>query len=230
MAPDHLGCGLSDRPANFDYCLASHVSNLRRLINELDLKDATLVAQDWGGPIGLGALLSCTERFRRIVLLNTGAFRSRRMPWRIAVCRFPWLGTLAVRGLNAFSLAALRMAVAHPRCLKPQVRAGYLYPYDSWGHRIAVDRFVKDIPMNSRHRSWPELVAIEHGLVRLRPLPALLVWGMKDWCFTPYFLDRFMELLPQAEVERIESAGHWVLEDAEERVIRRIERFLDEQA
>ena len=61
-----------------DYRLASHIDNLSRLVAELDLRDATLVAQDWGGAIGLGAVLRMPERFRRMVLFNTAAFRSRR--------------------------------------------------------------------------------------------------------------------------------------------------------
>ena len=74
--------------------------------------DGPLVAQDWGGTIRLGALLAARERFERIVLFNTGAFRPWFIPWRIRACRVPLLGRLAVQGANAFSLAALRMTLA----------------------------------------------------------------------------------------------------------------------
>ncbi|HEX4000436.1 MAG TPA: alpha/beta fold hydrolase [Pirellulales bacterium] len=226
VAPDHLGCGLSDKPATFDYRLSSHIANLSRLVDELDLRDATLVAQDWGGAIGLGAVLRSPERFSRLVLFNTGAFRAPRMPWRIRICRTPGVGPVLVRGLNGFSRAALRMAVAHPERLTPAVRAGYLFPYDSWRNRIAIDRFVHDIPMRPSHPSYGQLVEIERGLPLLADRPTQLIWGMRDWCFTPWFLERFIEIFPAAEVHRVPDAGHWVVEDACEQIVPLVERFL----
>ena len=226
IAPDHLGCGLSDKPADFDYRLSSHIDNLSRLVTELDLRDVTLVAQDWGGAIGLGAVLRTPERFARLVLFNTGAFRASTMPWRIRICRTPGLGPILVRGLNGFARAALRMAVAHPERLSPAVRAGYLFPYNSWKNRIAIDRFVHDIPMRTDHPSYAQLVEIERGLPSLADRPTQLIWGMRDWCFTPKFLDRFIEIFPTAEVHRFPDAGHWVVEDAHERIIPLVDRFL----
>jgi haloalkane dehalogenase len=225
IAPDHIGCGLSDKPVNYRYSLEKHIENLCRLIAELDLRDVTLVAQDWGGVIGLGAVLRERSRFARIVLSNTAAFRSRQMPWRIRICRTPILGALLVRGLNGFARAALHMAMAHPERLTPAARAGYLAPYDSWARRIAIERFVDDIPMRPRHPSYPTLLEIERGLPSLADLPTELIWGMKDWCFTPAFLERFLEFWPHAEVHRLANAGHWALEDETDTVIRLIEQF-----
>jgi haloalkane dehalogenase len=226
VAPDHIGCGLSDKPQDYEYRLRRHIDNLVELVERLDLRRVTLVAQDWGGAIGLGAALAARERFARLVLLNTGAFRSSRMPWRIRICRTPVLGRLAVQGLNGFARAALRMAVEHPQRLSPQVRAGYLAPYDSWRNRVAIHQFVLDIPMSPGHPSYGDLLAIEEGLATLRHLPMLLIWGMRDWCFTPHFLERFLEFFPAAEAKRVEDAGHWVLEDAREQVVRSIKEFL----
>jgi pimeloyl-ACP methyl ester carboxylesterase len=226
VAPDHLGCGLSEKPASFDYRLASHIENLMQLVAELDLHGVTLVAQDWGGAIGLGAALRMPERFARIILFNTGAFRSSRMPWRIRICRTPGVGPILVRGLNGFARAALNMAIEHPERLTAAARAGYLFPYDSWKNRIAIDRFVNDIPMNPGHPSYAKLVEIERGLSTLADRPVQLIWGMRDWCFTPQFLDRFTEFFPSAEVHRIADAGHWVVEDAHEQILPIVKRFL----
>src|SRR5688572_20097475 len=82
VAPDHLGCGLSDKPTRFLH-LNDHIDNLVALIERLESERVTLVAQDWGGAIGLGAMLRMSERLERIVLLNTGAFPPRYIPWRI---------------------------------------------------------------------------------------------------------------------------------------------------
>jgi len=226
VAIDHLGCGLSDKPAGATYRLADRIEHLVALVEQLNLTHITLVAHDWGGAIGLGAALAVPDRFDRFVLLNTGAFPPRRIPWRIRVLRTPLVGRLAVQGLNLFSRAALRMTTAGRCPLPPDVRAGYLAPYDTWAHRRAVYQFVADIPLGPAHPSHRKLAEIEAGLPRLANRPCQLIWGMRDWCFRPNCLERFRELLPNARVERIDEAGHWVVEDATERVIATVDRFL----
>ena len=84
---DHIGCGLSDKPPRFLTLRRPHRQPVRRSSNQLDLERVTLVAQDWGGAIGLGAMLRMPERLERIVLFNTGAFPPRYIPWRIRACR-----------------------------------------------------------------------------------------------------------------------------------------------
>jgi haloalkane dehalogenase len=87
-------------------------------------------------------------------------------------------------------------------------------------------RFVLDIPLSPRHPTYSTLQSIEAGLSKFREHPVLLIWGMKDWCFTPWFLDRFIEIFPQAEVHRLADAGHYVVEDAHERIVPLLERFV----
>ncbi len=226
VAVDHIGCGLSDKPPGYPYRLAQHIDNLARFVERLGLEDITLVGHDWGGPIALGAALADQRRYRRFVLFNTAAFRSRRMPWRIRMCRVPLLGRLAIQGFNGFARAALKMAVSRPERITAAVRDGILAPYDSWAHREAIYRFVADIPLARRHPSYSTLLAVEEGLGRLAGHPWLFVWGMRDWCFTPEFLERFIEFFPRAEVHRLADAGHWVVEDAHEQIVAILENFL----
>ncbi|HEV8001308.1 MAG TPA: alpha/beta fold hydrolase [Planctomycetaceae bacterium] len=226
LAVDHIGCGFSDKPQDYPYRLAQHVANLERFIVGLDLREITLFAHDWGGAIGMGAATHLTERFSRFVLFNTAAFRSQRMPLRIAVCRIPGLGAFGVRGLNLFSRAALHMAVARPDRLTAAVRRGYLAPYGSWHDRIAVLRFVQDIPLVASHPSYATLASIEGGLAKLTGRPMLLIWGERDWCFTTAFLDEFQRRFPHAETLRLPDAGHYVFEDAAEPILARVKEFL----
>ncbi len=227
IVPDHIGCGLSDKPsaAAYGYRLADRIGDLSALVEQLGLEQITLVAHDWGGAIGMGTAVRMPDRFARFVLLNTAAFRSPRIPWRIRVCRTPLLGPLAVCGLNLFARAALRMAV-NRRPLPPAVRAGLLAPYDCWSHRVAINRFVADIPMRPGHPSYDTLREIEEGLAQFRDSPFCFIWGMRDWCFTPKFLDRFLEFFPQAEAHRLADAGHYVVEEAHEQIVPLIESFL----
>lgn len=245
IALDHLGCGLSDKPQRL-MSLCEHIDNLVALVRVLNLERITLVAQDWGGAIGLGAMLQLPERLQRIVLFNTGAFPPVYLPWRIRACRFPVIGRLAVQGANLFSLAALRMTMARTKKLEPAVAAGYLAPYDSWANRMAVYGFVHDIPA-PRNCVFPKrefeprvnalgdcdtvtkLAQIEAALPSLANRPACLIWGMRDWCFRPDCLDRFQAAWPNAEVHRLNDVGHWVVEDAPDESLAIVDRFLTSQ-
>jgi haloalkane dehalogenase len=112
------------------------------------------------------------------------------------------------------------------RALTSVERRGYLWPYDSWAHRVAVSAFVQDIPLEDSHRSWATLQAVEQGLPKFRANPSMVIWGGRDFCFNDRFLDRWRNILPQADLHRIADAGHYVLEDARDEVVPRITRFL----
>ena len=226
VAVDHIGCGLSEKPAHFDYCLESHINNLVEFIDKKELSDINLVVHDWGGAIGLGAATRMPERFAKIVILNTAAFPPPYIPRRIQACRIPLLGTIAVRGFNLFAWAAIYMATERKGGLKKQVAKGMLAPYDRWSNRVAIDRFVKDIPTSKNDPTWKLLSEIESNLDRLKHLPIQLIWGMKDWCFRPECLERFEQHFPDARVHRIEDAGHYVIEDATEKVCELVDCFL----
>lgn len=212
IVPDHLGCGLSDKPQNYPYRLKNHIDNLEALLASLDVGKITLIMHDWGGAIGMGYAARHPERIRALVVMNTAAFRSKRLPWRIRICRTPMLGPLLVRGLNAFARAAIFMAVAKP--LPAEVAQGYLAPYDSWANRIAIMRFIEDIPLSESHPSWKTLLEIEAGLEHFRDTPMLLLWGGRDFCFTRAFFNSWRERFPAAAWEYFPRAGHYLLEDA----------------
>ncbi len=227
VAVDHIGCGRSDKPprSDFPYTLASHRDNLLSLIDQLDLSNVMLLAHDWGGAIGLSALLQRKDRFNAITLLNTGAFPPPYVPWRIAACRIPVLGTAAVRGLNGFAKAAVTMAMSRNK-MSLDVAAGLLAPYDSWQNRVAIDSFVRDIPMSPRHPTHQTLLDLESALPSLADLRSCLIWGMKDWCFRPDCLYRFQAVWPNATTVEIADAGHYVIEDAPDETLQAIDRFL----
>ncbi len=229
IVPDHIGCGLSDKPTaeQYDFRLASRIADLTALVEQLDLRDVTLLAHDWGGAIGMGTAVKSPTRFNRFALFNTAAFPGGRCPLRIRVCRIPVLGQIGVQGLNLFAGAAIKMAVCRHGRMTPQVRAGLLAPYDSWANRRAVHQFVADIPLSETHPSFAALHEIEEGLAQFRNHPICLIWGMQDWCFTPKFLDRFLDFFPEATVHRLEQAGHYVIEDAHEEIVPMLEEFFE---
>ncbi len=224
VVPDHIGCGLSDKPQDWPYRLAGHIGNIERLIEHLDLRDITFVLHDWGGAIGMGVAGRHPERARAFVVTNTAAFRSRRIPLSIASCRWPIFGPLAVRGLNGFARVATLRAAAKP--LSDEAKRGLLFPYGSWADRIATLRFVQDIPMDPDHPSWPALVEVERGLAGLTEHPMVLIWGERDFCFSPAFREEWQSRFPGAEVYPLSDVSHYVMEDAPERTLEIVDAFL----
>jgi haloalkane dehalogenase len=232
IAPDHLGAGLSDKPAGFSYRLADHIANVESLVKALGLDEITLVVHDWGGAIGMGFAVRNPLRVKRFVVFNTAAFPSRRIPPSIDVCRIPGFGALAIRGLNAFARVALIRAVHHRERLTPDVRAGYLLPYvgktwgDGWRRRIGHLRFVQDIPLKKSHPSYGVLEDIGDKIGRFSSHPMLIVWGARDFCFDEPFYAEWTKRFPSAEAHYLEDASHYVVEDAGERIVGWMRPFL----
>ncbi|NOY75152.1 MAG: alpha/beta fold hydrolase [Kiritimatiellaeota bacterium] len=225
VAPDHLGFGMSDKPCEFPYRLETHIDNLETFVLGLDLKNITMLVHDWGGPIGLGVAIRHPERFKRLIITNTAAFADTKIPLRIAAGKIPWLGRRLIVDLNLFLLAAVRMTVVNP--LPPEVRNAYLLPFKKRKSRLSIAKFVEDIPISPQHASIDVLLGIEHGLWMLKNNPVAIIWGMRDWCFTPHFLERWIDVFPHAEVLELENAGHWLFEDAPEDIIPFVRHFIE---
>ncbi len=149
----------------------------------------------------------------RAMVLNTAAFPSQRIPFRIQVCRWPIVGKLLVRGLNGFAGPAVYMAVT--KKMKSDIAKAYLAPYDSWNNRIAVSSFVEDIPLTIEHPSYTTLLEVEKGVEKLqeRPLPMLLCWGGQDFCFNDLFYTEWCTRFPGAKMHYFQDGGHYILED-----------------
>lgn len=232
IVPDHIGCGLSDKPgdARYDYTLSRRVADLEALIDHLGLGgDLTLVMHDWGGMIGTAYAARHPERIARLVVLNTAAFHlpaSKPFPWPLWLCRDTPLGAVMVRGLNAFCRGTAWIGCTRTK-MPREVRAAYLAPYDSWGHRIAVHRFVQDIPLRPGDRNFDLVTEVSSRLGLLADVPMLIGWGMKDIVFDAHFLDEWVRRFPSAEVHRFPTAGHYILEDEREQLVPLIRTFLD---
>lgn len=228
VVPDHIGCGLSDKPvdAEYEYSLRRRVDDLEGLLDHLGLREnLTLVLHDWGGMIGMTFANRYPERIKRLVILNTGAFHlpaAKALPWSLKLCRSV-LGPLLVRGFNLFCRGAVRACVVRP--LSTDVRAAFLAPYDSWAHRIAVLRFVQDIPLRPGDRGYDLITDVQNGLERFRRVPMLLCWGDRDFVFDEHFRTEWQRRFPEAECHRFADAGHYVLEDAHERIVALIRDF-----
>ena len=231
VVPDHMGCGLSDKPdaASYPYRAANRVADLQALLDHLQLREnLTLVVHDWGGLIGMALAVENPSRFRRLVIFNTAAFlppHGKQLPLRLRLVRnFKALAVPAVLGLNLFSRAAVWMAAQNR--LKPEVRAGLTAPYNSWRNRLATLRFVQDIPMCESDPSYSLVEGVDQRLSNLAHLPTLICWGARDFVFDRDYLDEWKRRFPQAETHCFAQAGHYVLEDVPDKIVSLVANFL----
>jgi pimeloyl-ACP methyl ester carboxylesterase len=231
IVPDHIGCGLSDKPGDdqYPYTLARRISDLDALMSHLQPKTAVhLVVHDWGGMIGFGWASKDPDQIASMVVANTAAFpipAEKRLPAALWLVRNTWLGALLVRGLNAFSGLASHVAFKKP--ISSEIRKAYTGPYDCWDNRIATLRFVQDIPLKPGDPGYDILLATESNLVNFVGKPCLLAWGEKDFVFDLHFLNRWKQIFPQARVLSFPDCGHYIFEDAGQELTQAVSDFLD---
>lgn len=223
LAPDHLGFGLSDKPVPPIQDPRVHARNLGSLIDALDLRDLTLVVQDWGGPIGLSFALDHPERVARLVILNTWMWSVRDQLYYQAYSALMGgpIGRFLVRRYNFFARAALPMAYADRSRLTPEIHRHYVAPLETPEQREASAVFARQV---TRASDWLE--SLWNRREMLRPIPKLIVWGMQDPAFREKELARWEAAFPDARVIRLGDAGHFVQEEAPERLAEAVAEFL----
>ena len=230
IAPDHIGCGKSDKPGDdtYSYRLAERVEDIEALVEQLGLRDITLAMHDWGGMIGMGWAHRHPDLVARLVVLNTAAFpmpSTKRLPASLWLARDTKAGALLVRGFNAFARGATWLAVTRVR-LPKEVRDGLCAPYDNWDHRRAVLRFVQDIPLREGDPSFSLVREVGEHLHQFNDRPVLICWADRDFVFDEHFLRVWKSALPDAEVHQFPDCGHYVLEDAPAEIEGLVRRFL----
>jgi haloalkane dehalogenase len=230
IVPDHIGCGLSDKPSpsQYDYKLASRIEDIESLMGHLQLEQPlTLVVHDWGGMIGMAWAVRHPEQVNKLVIMNTAAFpipAEKRLPPALALARNSRLGAWLVLRLNAFSGMAARIAFKKP--VSSEVRKAYTGPYDSPANRIATLRFVQDIPLDKNDPGFDILLNTAEHLGQFKGFPCLIAWGERDFVFDQPFLDTWLKTYPEAEVLRLADCGHYILEDGGPALVDAIKEFI----
>jgi pimeloyl-ACP methyl ester carboxylesterase len=159
---------------------------------------------------------------------NTAAFHKppgKNFPWALSLFRDAPAGGWLVRGLNLFVRGTTWIGCKTHQ-MPREVRDAYAAPYDSWASRIAIHRFVQDIPLGPGDRSYDLISRVQDRLRLLQSVPMLIAWGMKDFVFDEPVLDEWVRRFPAAEVHRFPHAGHLLFEDEREAVNRLVRSFL----
>jgi len=223
IAPDHLGFGQSSRPGSFAYTPEAHARVLQEFVERLGLQDFTLVVHDFGGPIGLPLVVG-SGGVRRVVILNSWSWPLDDDPKMARGAKFIGgaIGRLLYRYANASLRLIMPSAYGDKKKLTKEIHRHYLNVFRDREARVLVLHTLARSLLGSR----AHYQSLLDGIDRLRAVPVLIVWGMKDTAFQPYQLERWRALLPGAEVEAIEGAGHWPHEEEPTLVVAAIERFL----
>ena len=234
IVPDHLGFGRSDKPDQPElYTIRRHSERLEALLESLDLHDATVIGQDWGGPTSLYWATRHPDRVRSLFILNTFAHRPPRdveLPLPLRLFQTKGVGELMVKGLNLFVRGFLfRAGIVHRDRLTADVKRAYLAPHPTYASRTAVLAFPREIPDGPTGAVSDLNAEIEAGLeAHFRTKPVRVMWAMKDIAFTPEMLgELWLRTFPDADVTRIQSAGHYLQEDAHELIVPELIEFLE---
>jgi haloalkane dehalogenase len=220
VAPDYFGFGRSDKPIDPEwYSYEAHVRSIERFVDELDLRDLTVVVQDWGGPIGFGLCVRRPERVARLVVLNTGiGARAPNEAWLQFQAWVRRTGTEIEAG------ALVRRTLVQP--VTDEVIAAYDAPFPVPESRVAIVRFPELVATSSDHPSAPAMLDVRQRLGSFEQ-PALVLFSDSDPIFSRRAAEVMAELLPNAELDPpVEGAGHFLQEDRGEVVGRRIADWL----
>jgi acyl-CoA synthetase (AMP-forming)/AMP-acid ligase II/pimeloyl-ACP methyl ester carboxylesterase len=224
IVPDHLGCGLSDKPADLLLRAADRIGHLEEFLDRLGVERFSLVMHDWGGPLGTGLAVRRPAAIERLVYFNTTLAETALLPGMIRRAAAPVIGRALTQHTARFVKLLTSFGVVRP--LPDEIRQSYHRPYRTHASRRAIWGFVRDIPFS---RSHPTATLMDDMVARLPALagtPVKIIWGMQDPCFHLGILRGVAARFPQADVVRIADASHLVLEDAVQESTTAVHDFL----
>jgi pimeloyl-ACP methyl ester carboxylesterase len=232
VAPDCIGAGYSDKPRNdAAYSLAHHIADLVSLIDQLDLRGFAIVAQDWGGPQGVGAALQRLDRLAALTLMNTwlytdykGRFHTSPKPW--TSWNAPLIGPYFMKRMKVLSRGG--PSVTSRRGMTALEARGYHHVHDERDSETVTLTWPRTIPLRQGDRGWADMTMIQRRLPELAHVPVQLLWAPEDQVFPIEYANRLKELLPHAEGPKCyEHAAHFLQDDRGADIVADIVAFLD---
>ena len=223
VAPDYFGFGRSDKPTRIeDYSYDFHYASIERFADALDLRETTVVVQDWGGPIGLRLAVERPDRVARLVILNTGigAGRAPSDEW----LRFREF----VRRVGTDLVPGQLIRISAVTELADEVVDAYNAPFPTPESKAGVLAFPELVPTELDHPSAAKMMEVRAALESWEK-PTLVLFSDSDPIFTPIAAEHMASRIPGAgPAETIVGAGHFLQEEKGEEIAERIVRFLAE--
>ncbi len=220
IVPDHIGFGLSDKPSNWSYLPILHAQNLEALLDSLNLKNITLVVNDWGGPIGLSYAINHPTRIKKLVILNTWLWSVEKEKHFEQFSRFMGgpIGRFLTRNFNFFGKVVVKKAVGNPKNLSSKVHKHYYKHMQKPSERKGSYVFPKEIIGSSQ---WLNALWMQKD--NINQISTHFVWGMKDIAFRPLELKKWLDNWHHYKLTQLPDSGHFPQEEAPEAVIKAIQ-------
>ena len=223
VAPDYFGFGRSDKPTDIGaYSYDFHYESIERFVDELDLRETTVVVQDWGGPIGLRLAVERPDRVTRLVILNTGvgAGRAPSEEW----LRFREF----VRRVGTDLAPGQLIRITCVNELPDEVVEAYNAPFPTPESKAGVLAFPELVPTELEHPSAAKMLEVRAALESW-DRPALVLFSDSDPIFSTVAAEHMASRIPGAgPAETVAGAGHFLQEEKGEEIAGRIVRFLAE--
>ena len=227
IMPTMVGLGYSTKIPASEHTLDNHMRWMNRVLTTLDLTEAVYAGQDWGGPVGMGALSLAPGVLKGAVVMNTG-FRAPREPMDLsrahALVKTPLVGELVVEALSSVFFTRLAQVQGDPATMSPRVMDLYRRPLEDSGNAKATLALMRMVADGPDHASSPALRHIERYVEGL-DIPVELVWGIND----PILgrgLPFMQKMFPTAPVTETE-AGHFLQEEVPEIIAAALMRIVD---
>ncbi|MAG44853.1 alpha/beta hydrolase [bacterium] len=223
IAPDLIGFGLSDKPADWLYLPKEHFKNIDQFLESLNLKNITLVVGDWGGPIGLSYAINHPGKIKNIIITNTWLWPVKYDWYYQAFSRLAGgpMGRWLIRKYNFFAKNIVKSAFGDKSKLTPEIHKHYLMPLGKPKERKGCWVFPKQIIGSS---DWLNSLWNKYDVLKNKNI--LIAWGMKDIAFRKKELNRWIQAFPNAKVTRYEDAGHFVAEEKPNELIAEMKSIL----
>jgi haloalkane dehalogenase len=221
VALDYPGFGRSTAPTGYGYTPAEHARVVERFVTTLDLRDVTMMVQDWGGPIGFAVATRQPDRFARFVIGNTWAW-PKSDPGTQAFSRFLGgpVGKRLILNRNLFVERILPGGIRKKKLTTEEMEA-YRGPFPTPRSRVPTWVFPREIL-----RSRPFLAEVEQGLPAVADRPALIVWPTSDVAFRGAERKRWQEVFRDHHLVMLDGAGHYIQEDAPDEIVAAIRTWL----
>ncbi|UCG70057.1 MAG: alpha/beta fold hydrolase [Thermoplasmata archaeon] len=223
IAMDYLGFGLSDKPSNWSYLPEDHAKNIQKLIEALDLKEITLIVQDWGGPIGLSYAINNPNNVKRIIIMNTWMWSIKGDSHFERFSKFLGgrFGRFLIMRLNFFVRVVMKLIIGDRSKLPKSIHRHYIMPLKNPKERIGCWVFPKEIIGSD---DWVK--SLWSLRKNIEDKPTLILWGMKDSAFREQELKKWEELFSNHKTVKFENVGHYVQEEIGNDLCPIIENFL----
>ena len=224
IAPDLMGFGLSDKPSNESaYTYDRHVELITGLVNSLELRDITIIGQDWGGPIGLRFGIENRDRVKSLVVLNTLVAPKKLPLFFAALFRNGGFSSFLTRRLDLLRKMAFMSGFHRP--LDPEAKKQYMAVHPDAASRAGVAVFPEMVPDKPGHPEYEAIKKVGETL-KTWDVPMLVMFSDKDFAFKPAEGRQIAAHAPNGRFKLIRNAGHFLQEDAGEEIATEVAEFL----